>query len=155
MRRLPALALLAALATPAGAEDPRTDYYYPPVSSSEAFERALIPAAPAGRDDRLGFLTHLAQLQMRLAYAPRYTIFAKGGEADEAIAVALDDEIFATLFRARAVMAQLSAPARDTAFFRDAGMAGQATFYDLLRALGFRSLTITDGRGWSHRVDFP
>jgi hypothetical protein len=153
---LPALALASLLAAPARAQDEgRADYYYPPVTSSEAFGRVLAPPPPAGRDDRLGFLTHLTQLQATLPYAPRYVIFAKGAQATEAIAVALDDAVFATLFRARAVMAQLSAPARETAFFREAGIGAQATFYDLLRAMGFESLTITDGRTWSHRVAFP
>jgi hypothetical protein len=147
------VAALSATAAPAAAQD-RADYYYPPVGSSETFDRVLAPPPPAARGDRLGFLTHLTDLQARLPYAPRFAIFAKGADADEAIAVALDDAVFATLFRARAVMAQLSNPSRDTAFFRDEGLSDQATFYDLLKALGFRHLTITDGRSWSHRVEF-
>jgi hypothetical protein len=150
-----AFTLLSVLAAPARAQDDsRAEYYYPPITSSEVFDRTLAAPPAAGRDDRLGFLTHLTQLQSKLPYAPRYVIFAKGAQATEAIAVALDEDIFATLYRARAVMAQLSAPARETAFFREAGASAQATFYDLLRALGFASLTITDGRGWSHRVEF-
>jgi hypothetical protein len=150
-----ALALSSALAAAARAQDDgRAAYYYPPVTSSEAFDRVLAAPPPAGRDDRLGFRTHLTQLQVKLPYAPRYVMFAKGAEATEAIAVALDDAVFATLYRARAVMAQLSAPARETAFFREAGIGAQATFYDLLRAMGFESLTISDGRTWSHRVEF-
>lgn len=151
-----ALALSSLMAASAAAQDDsRAAYYYPPITSSETFDRVLAPPPPAGRDDRLGFLTHLTQLQAQLPYAPRYVIFAKGAQATEAIAVALDEDVFATLYRARAVMAQLSAPARETAFFRDAGIGAQATFYDLLRAMGFTSLTITDGRAWSHRVEFP
>lgn len=151
-----ALAFSSLLATQSQAEDDsRAEYYYPPITSSEVFDRVLAPPPLAGRDDRLGFLTHLTQLQTKLPYAPRYVIFAKGAQATEAIAVALDEDVFGTLYRARAVMAQLSAPARETAFFREAGIGAQATFYDLLRALGFASLTITDGREWSHRVEFP
>ena len=148
---VPALALLLwAGAAPAEQEG----YYYPPITSSESFARTLAEAPPAGREERIAFVTQFTREQLGLGYAPRFALLAKGGEAEELIIVALDDEVFRTLHRARAVMAQLSAPARMTEFFARNRVADVATFYDMLKLMGFRNLTLSDGVAWSHRVAF-
>lgn len=155
-----ALALLTGLAAAGAAaqdgaqDDGRAGYYYPPVTSSEVFERTLAPTPDANRAVRIGFVTQVTQQQLQSPATPRYVMFAKGGDADEMIVVALDDEVFASLFRARAVMAQLSAPARQTAFFVEKRMADVATFYDMLKIMGFTSLTLSDGVSWTHQVAF-
>ncbi len=156
--RLPTLAFaLFACATAFGAlaqEDTRAGYYYPPVTSEEMFERTLAATPAANRAVRIGFVTQVTQQQLQAPFPPRYVIFAKGGDATEMIVVALDDQVFATLFRARAIMAQLSAPARQTAFFVEQNLADVATFYDMLKIMGFKSLTLSDGVTWTHQVTF-
>lgn len=154
MRAKVLAALLALTAAPAAAYSEREDYYYPPVRSYEVFDRTIAPAPEADRGVRIAFVTQVTQQQLAAPSAPRYAVFAKGDAADEMIITALDDAVFATLFRARAVMAQLSAPARTTEFFVKNRLSAQATFYDMLKVLGFDSLTLTDGRSWSHRVEF-
>lgn len=136
------------------AADERTGYYYPPISSTEVFERTLAATPEANRAVRIGFVTQVTQQQLKVPATPRYVMFAKGAEAEEMIIVALDDEVFASLFRARAVMAQLSAPARQTAFFVEKQLADVATFYDMLKIMGFKSLTLSDGVRWTHQVTF-
>jgi hypothetical protein len=148
------LAILLLAASPAAADQDRQDYYYPAPQSSEVFDRTLAPAPEADRGVRIAFVTQVTQQQLAAPSAPRYAVFAKGEEADELIITALDDQVFATLFRARAVMAQLSAPARTTEFFVKNRLSATATFYDMLKVLGFDGLTLTDGRTWSHRVEF-
>lgn len=135
-------------------DDARAGYYYPPVTSVETFERTLAATPAANRAVRIGFVTQVTQQQLQAPSTPRYVIFAKGGEATEIIVVALDDQVFATLFRARAIMAQLSAPARQTAFFVEQNLADVATFYDMLKIMGFESLTLSDGVTWTHQVTF-
>lgn len=128
-------------------------YYYPAVTSSEAFERELVRAAePADRALRQIFLT---QLRKGLADADgprRFEIFAKGKEATNLIIVALDDEVFRTLFRARAVLAGLTTNARSMDVFRTSNVAERATWFDLLKLLGFEDIVISDGASWSHLV---
>ena len=68
--------------------------------------------------------------------------------------LALDDDVFATLYRARAVMAQMTVNVRDGGFFVDQNLQFVATFYDLLQLLEFDTLVISDGKSWSHKVDF-
>lgn len=157
LRRLAGPALIAAAAglAVAAEQDPSRDgYYYPPVTSEETFARDLVAAPGADRAARVAFVTQTTRQQFEQAYAPRWAMFAKGDDADELIVVALDDSVFATLQRARAVMAMLSAPARSTRFFGEHDLADRATFYDMLKTLGFETLVLSDGRSWSHRVNF-
>jgi hypothetical protein len=135
-------------------DDRRADYYYPPVTSEERFERVMAAPPRSDRDDRIAFVDALTRGQLVAAYAPPFAVFAKGDEAEHLIVVALEDGVFGTLFRARAVMAQLSVPVRATEFFQSHGLDDRATFYDMLRMIGFSTLTISDGRDWSHRVVF-
>ncbi len=70
------------------------------------------------------------------------------------IVVALDDQVFKTIYRARAVLAQLTSNARSTDFFIDNGIEAHATWFDLAKLLGFEDLVISDGATRSHRVIF-
>lgn len=145
------LCFLAAL--PAAA-DKQEGYYYPPVTSEEEFDRAIITAPPSNRNVRIGFVNTVTKAQLEAPETPRFVIFAKGGDGRRLIMVALDDEIFKTLFRARAVMAQMTANLRGTEFFVQQGLSTAGTFYDMLQILDFESLTISDGETWSHRIYF-
>jgi hypothetical protein len=145
---------LCLLAAAVPASDDEEGYYYPPVGSSEVFDRTLAETPPAGPGVRVEFVTAVTRQQFEQAYSPRFALVIKGGAKDELIIVALDDSIFSTLFRARAVMAQLSASARTTEFFVKNRLSEVATFYDMLKIMGFRTLTLSDGESWSHRVEF-
>lgn len=148
------LALAACLAAGAALAEEREGYYYPPVGSQESFSRTLAQTPPADRTVRIAFVTQVTKNQLESPAPPRYALFAKGDDADELIIVALDDDVFSTLFRARAVMAQLSAPARATEFFVRNELSDVATFYDMLKIMDFDHLTLSDGKTWSHRVEF-
>jgi len=134
--------------------DSREGYYYPPVTSEETFTRTIGEVPEASRAVRVNFVTRITKAQLAAPESPRFVIFAKGAQADHMIIVALDDEIFRTLYRARAVLAQLTGNVRGTDFFVKAGIADRATWFDLMRILGFRDLVISDGATWSHRVVF-
>lgn len=152
-----AAALAACLLTAAGAaaqSDDRAEYYYPPITSEEVFDRSLAGAPPASRDVRITFTTQITKAQLAAPESPRFVIFAKGDDAQHMIIVALDDQIFRTVFRARAVLAQLTANARGTEFFVRSGISTSATWFDLAKLLGFADLIITDGATWTHRVQF-
>lgn len=141
-------------ASQAHATDRHEGYYYPQVTSTEVFKRTLILAPEANRDIRVRFINQIVRAQLAAPETPRFSIFAKGSDADKMIIIALDDEIFRTLFRARGVMAQLTANMRNSDFFSDTPARGRATWYDLIKILGFQQLVISDGTTWSHRVLF-
>jgi hypothetical protein len=148
------VALACALALPAAASDRHEGYYYPKVTSTERFERVMVEAPPASRDLRVEFITGLTAAQLDAPANPRFVFFAKGTEAQDLILVALDDDVFATLYRARAVLAQMTSNLRSNIFFREQDLHLDATFYDMLQFLDFETLVISDGEDWSHRVEF-
>lgn len=155
MRSILAVVMLSAgLNTPIAAAQEREEYYFPPITSSEVFDRTLAQTPPADRSVRVAFVTQVTRQQLTAPHPPRYALFVKGARSTELVIIALDDQIFATLYRARAVMAQLSAPARTTDFFVEQNLTDVATFYDMLKIMGFESLTLSDGVNWTHKVAF-
>jgi hypothetical protein len=149
------LSMMVVLALPntARAADRHGGYYYPPITSEETF-RARSPIMDnASREVRIGFIVVQTNGQSKRAYSPRYAMFAKGDEAEKLIIVGLDQHSFATLFRARGVLAQLTAEARASALFRNLAVEDLCTFFDLARMLGFAQITISDGRTYAHRVN--
>lgn len=138
----------------AHADDRYAGYYYPEAGSAETFGRKLVPSPPANKALRVGFVTTVTKAQLAAPESPRFVIFAKGDQSEHLIMVALDDEIFATLYRARAVLAQLTSNLRGTEFFASQNLQTEGTFFDMLQIMNFESLVISDGVTWSHRVNF-
>lgn len=152
---LPGFLLCLILAAPLAvhAQDRHAGYYYPAVDSEEVY-RARAPAMNnANREMRIGFIVAQTGRQQQLNYAPRYAIFAKGDEAEKLIIVGLDEVSFATLFRARGVLAQMTSAARGSALFRNLAVEDLFTFFDLAKMLGFSQITVSDGRNYAHRIN--
>ncbi|MEM7270572.1 MAG: hypothetical protein AAF401_15140 [Pseudomonadota bacterium] len=147
-------ALFALSAVAAQAKDKYVGYYYPEIGSEETFDRQIADAPPANKAVRVGFVTSITKAQLEAPESPRFVLFAKGGESDTMIMVALDDDIFKSIYRARALMAQLTSNIRGTAFFKQLGLETAGTFYDMLQMMEFDELIISDGETWSHRVSF-
>ena len=80
-------------------------------------------------------------------------MFAKGDYAEKMIIVAVGDGAFDTLYRARALLAELSAVARLSPVFREYQVEDIFTYFDLLKLLGFERLTISDGKTFAHQVN--
>jgi hypothetical protein len=131
----------------------KDSYYYPPVTSEELFSRKIIDNQQPGRAVRVGLMTQITKSQLAAPESPRFVVFAKGSKAQNMIIVALDDDVFKTLYRARAVLAQLTSSARGSEFFAN-NIQDYATWFDLANMLGFEDLVISDGETWSHRVVF-
>jgi hypothetical protein len=149
------LLALAVIADPPAAPAAEAEYWHPPVTSTEAAPASAIPVRRFGRDMRAGFVAEVMRQVFERGYGPRIAAFTRGREADELIVVALDDQVFASLQRARAVLEQLAAPSRATTpTLVSNRTADPPTINDVLGALGFSSLILTDGVSWTHRVEF-
>ena len=107
---------------------------------------------PADRALRQLFLAQLRKGHAEVKGQRRVEVFAKGKAATNLIIVALDEEVFRTLFRARAVLAGLTTDARSMEVFSNSTVADRATWFDLLKALVFEDIVISDGATWSHLV---
>lgn len=150
------IAVLCALvfAGAVAAQDRHAGYYYPEVTSEEMFDRVVRVSQGAGKPVRIDFVNVLTTAQLDAAESPRFVFFAKGETSNTLILIALDDEVFSTLYRARAIMAQMTVAVRQGGFFQQEELQYVATFYDLLQLMQFDELVISDGHSWTHKVTF-
>lgn len=136
----------------AAAGDRHAGYYYPDPATREVYTARADTLPQANRALRIGFVTGIANQQFEHPYPPQVAMFAKGSEAEKLIIVALVDGRLDTLYRARAVFANMTAAARLLPAFSDMGVQDYFTFFDLAKMLGFKQITISDGRAFAHRV---
>ena len=130
---------LLALVGPASAQftleakpsrDRHAGYYYPKPSSEEVYVAHAETLAQASRNSRIGFVTAFTSRQLERPVSPEFVMFAKGAEAEKLIIVALEDGRIDTLYRARALFANLTAVARTTPIFQEYGVEELFTFFD-------------------------
>lgn len=155
MTRIALAALVIATAfafAPARAEDRHAGYYYPAPKTQETYVARAKTFPEADRKRRLGFVTAMTAQMMSNPYPPPFAIFAKGDDAEKLIIVGLYNDSYNTLYRMRALLAMLTAGARTTPFFNEMGVEDFFTFFDLLKLLGYKQITISDGRTFAHRV---
>ncbi len=146
--------LLAFTAMPAHAQqaDRHEGYYYPEAASQETYVARAKTMLDASRDRRLDFVNGLTASQLASPHPPTYVVFAKGDRADRLIVVSLVSGQLDTVFRARALLAQLTALARGTPLLQDYGVDNLFTFLDVLKLMGFTRITLSDGDKFAHQV---
>lgn len=136
----------------ANADDRHVGYYYPEPQTTEVFPSRAQTLPEANRSLRVAFVTGTTQQQFDRPYPPQVAVFAKGEEAEKLIIVALVDGRVDTLYRARAIFANMTAAARQLPAFAQMGVQDTFTFFDLAKLLGFKQITISDGRDFAHQV---
>ena len=142
----------AAPPKPAATEDKYIGYYYPKPTSTETFESTLQTIAGVDRPQRIQFTTVVSQGTIQSAYRVPYAVFAKGEKADKMIIVGMQQGELNTVYRMRALLANMTTMSRLSPFFQERTVAEDATFFDLLKLLGFQTLTVTDGEKVTHQV---
>ena len=147
----PAAATKPPAAAPTG-EDRYVGYYYPKPTSTETFESTMQTIAGAERAQRIQFVTVVSQGTIQSAYRVPYAVFAKGEKADRMIIVGMQQGELNTVYRMRALLANMTTMSRLSPFFQERTVAEDATFFDLLKLLGFREVTVTDGEKVTHQV---
>ena len=108
----------------------------------------------ANRDRRLGFVTGITTAQLGAPYPPTHVLYAKGAESEKLVIVALQDGYIDTIYRARALLAAMTAQARATPIFTELEAESTFTFFDMAVLLGFKQITISDGQSFAHQVTF-
>lgn len=146
------IAVLLAGSASAQESDRHVGYYYPEPQTSEVYTARVTTLSDSDRGRRIGFVTGLTKQMLSGQYEPSFVVFAKGDEAEKLIIVGLQEGRLDTVYRARALLAQLTAVSRLTPFFQENTFAEQATFLDLLKLLGFQQLTVSDGEGFAHQI---
>lgn len=132
--------------------DLHQDYYYPAPQTVEHYASRVVTLPDSDKIRRQGFVIGMARQQQGGQFAPDYVIFAKGEDSQKLIITALHDGSLDTIYRARGLFASLTMLARATPFFQKNAQPEEATFFDLLKLLGFRQVTVTDGKEFCHQV---
>lgn len=144
---------VAVWAAPAAAENDRhAGYYYPAPQTIEEWTSRAVTLPESDRGRRIAFVTALTNEVLSKPYPPPFVIFAKGSEAEKMIIVGLYENGYNTLYRARALLAELTAVARLSPIFREFNVESIFTFFELLKLLGFKQVTISDGDKFAHQI---
>ncbi|MCR9213248.1 MAG: molybdopterin-guanine dinucleotide biosynthesis protein A [Proteobacteria bacterium] len=126
-------------------------YYYPAPEEVETY-CARVPNLPnMDKRRRIGFIIGIRQGMNEKPFESSYSVFAKGEDSTKLIIVARRDGYLSTIYRARALLADLTTSARTTPIFEESGAAENLTFLDLLTLLGFETITVSDGDKFSHQ----
>ncbi len=163
MRRIRGVAVLAVVVgmglwaggiEPAAAQsnDRLEGYYYPKITSHETYVSRARTLQDSTRARRLGFVSGLTQQLTDMPYAPSYAIFAKGDQSNRLIIVGFGDGQLDTIYRARALFATLTSLSRLTPLFQELQVEELFTFFDLAKLLGFTTITVSDGRKFTHQI---
>ena len=147
-----AMVLVLGLGAPARGADRHVGYYYPEPQSQEVYTARSQTLDESDRSLRIAFVTGITNQILAKQYAPTAAIFAKGEYGQKLIITALEDGRIDTIYRARAIFANLTAVARVMPIFRELGVQDWFTFFDLAKMLGFTQITITNGREFAHQV---
>ena len=127
-------------------------YYYPKPQTLEHFVSSAVTLPESDKVRRQSFVIGMTKQLLDGKYAPGFAIFAKGNQSEKLIIVGMIDGQINTVYRARALLAELTAVARSTPFFQQNTQPEQATFFDFMKLLGFHQITITDGQAFAHQV---
>ena len=133
-------------------EERYVGYYYPKPLTTEVFESKMQTVAGVDRTQRVQFVTVISQGTLQSNYRVPYAVFVKGEKADRLIVVGLRSGELNTIYRIRALLANMTTMSRLSPFFQEHTVAEDATFFDLLKLLGFHDVTVTDGEKFSHQV---
>lgn len=158
MRLLFAAALcLIQLAAPARADEQDQDrhvgYYYPQPAYKEVYPARSVTLPEMTKGKRIDFVVGLTRKATERPFVPPYSIFAKGEHAEKLIIVANQDGTLDTLYRAKALLATMTAVARGLPIFREHHVEEILTFLDLLKLMGFERVTVSDGDSFAHQID--
>ncbi|KLN59327.1 molybdopterin-guanine dinucleotide biosynthesis protein A [Kiloniella spongiae] len=134
------------------AADRHAGYYYPEPVYREIYKARAKQIATSNRKTRIAFVTSITQQSMQREFSPTAAIFAKGNDAEKLIIVGLEDGRLDTIYRARAIFANMTAGARTLPVFQELGVEDVFTFFDLAALMGFTQITITNGRNFTHQV---
>jgi hypothetical protein len=133
--------------------DLHAGYYYPEPAQVETYKARSTILADATRGRRIDFVVALANTMLARPYAPTYSIFVKGDDAEKLIIVSNVPGQLNTVYRARALLATLTSVARTTPIFRSYRVEDLFNFFDLLKLMGFARVTVTDGDTFTHQVN--
>ena len=127
-------------------------YYYPKPAAIETYKARAAVLPGANRKRRIAFIVAVVNERLQRPYPPTYSLFPKGGRAHKLIIVGNLPGRLNTIYRVRALLATMTSVARTLPIFRDHSVEDDFTFLDLMKMLGFESVTVSDGESFTHQI---
>ncbi len=127
-------------------------YYYPSPQRVEVYCARVDTFPNVDKKRRVGFIIGIKNGMSKRPYASPFAVFAKGGTSSKLLVISKQDGFLNTVYRARALLAELSTSARTTPIFAKSSAPEELTFLDLITMLGFTSVTLSDGDGFAHQI---
>ena len=137
---------------PNAATDRHVGYYYPKPNSVHVYTARARALPDMSRQRRIAFVISIATDALSKPYAPTYSFFAKGDEAEKLIIVSNQAGRLDTVYRARALLGTMTSIARTMPIFREYQVEDWFTFLDLAKMMGFEKVTLSDGDTFAHQV---
>ena len=135
------------------ANDRHAGYYYPKPVTTEAYRSRTRTLPDASRQARVAFVTSITKSMTKNCSSPlQFAMYSKGSRQQKLIIVGLRDDAYNTIFRARALLAQLTVVARTIRLVRERMKPSHLTFLEFLNLMGFEQLTVSDGKEFSHQI---
>lgn len=145
--------LCVAIPTRVSAADRHAGFYYPEPQFIETYPSRAETEPGIERRQRIGFVVSVVDQINKRPYAPVVSVFAKGDFAEKLIVVAMEPGRLDTIYRVRAYLAALTSEARQTPVFAERQVQDVFTFLDLLKIMGFKRLTVSDGDSFAHQIN--
>ncbi len=98
-------------------QDRYVGYYYPSPQQVEVYCARLPIIIDISKKRRVGFIIGIKEGMNKQPYESPFTVFAKGGDSTKLIIIAKTDGYLDTVYRARALLDDLSTSARTTPIF--------------------------------------
>ncbi len=150
------LALFAVFVLYAGGalakEDRHVGYYYPKPANIETYTARARVLEDMDRRKRIEFVVTMVNAMLSRPYPLPASIFVKGDQAEKLIIVSNEEGRLNTIYRARALLATMTSSVRDTEIFKKYSVESYFTFLDLLKMLGFKKVTVSDGDAFTHQI---
>lgn len=143
------------VAAPASAQAPRdrhAGYYYPQPVSIEIYKARSQTLPDTSRRRRIGFIINVIGSMRARPYPPIFDIFPKGGKAEKLIIISNRAGRLDTIYRVRGLLATMTSVARTMPIFVKYHVETFFTFLDLLKMLGFKQITVSDGAAFAHQI---
>jgi hypothetical protein len=134
------------------ANDRYVGYYYPAPNQVELYCSRVPNLKDANKKRRVGFIIGIKEGMNKQPYESPYAVFAKGAQSEKLIIISKQDGYLGTVYRARALLADLSTSARTTPIFAQSQAPEELTFLDLISLLGFEMVTLSDGDAFAHQI---
>ena len=134
----------------AQAQDP--EYYHPPVTSEETYVSMARVLPESSREERIAVTQSLEISLIQRPFPSRFVMFVAGPEADTLIISVNSSIEMDTEYRARALLQGFTAVARTLPFMQEHNVEDIFTFLDVAKLSGFKTIIVTNGKDFTHRI---